>query len=152
MRLLLITCSLTLSACGQTAREHELDKTAEMLGITEDGVERADFEIPDTPLKCVFKTRAYCVGAECRPLELKTPAMYVVIDKPNMNYSRCGPKEGDCQSYKIGGISDGLGYQNVVSAEHGFLFKFGPSGSFTDIVTQGPQTYISDGKCERLAS
>lgn len=140
---------LSLAACGETVQEREFDKTAKMLGVT-DNASEVDFEIPNAPLKCIFATRAYCVGAECRQLEAKPPPMYVIIDKPSMTYKRCGPKPGDCQSYEIDNISPGPGYQNVVSAAHGFLFKFGPTGSFTDIVTQGPQTFISDGKCERI--
>lgn len=138
---------LLLAGCGQTQQEKDASALAEKVTGQESEGSFAS-GLPDQPLRCDFTTRAYCIGAECRALP--DSKMYIEISKPEMTYKRCGPKAGDCGTYRIEFLGQPYGYQNIVIEGGGTIFKLGPRGQFTDIATQGPQTFVSEGECKLL--
>lgn len=142
-----ILLGLALSSCGQTQQEADTTAMAQQTGRHDNASIAAGEGIPDALIRCEFEQRSYCIGGDCRKLQPKGAPMYVEIDKAAMAYRRCGPTPGDCDEHKITALGYATGYQNAVLADNGVLFKYGPGGRFTDLATQGPQTFVSDGKC-----
>lgn len=136
-----------LAACGPTQQEADTLAMAEQMSIDGYASGKSADGVPDGLIRCEFEQRSYCIGGDCRKLQPKGAPMYVEIDKQAMAYRRCGPAVGDCDEFKISAFGYAAGYQNAVLADNGVLFKYGPGGHFTDIATQGPQTFVSDGKC-----
>lgn len=141
-----------LAACGPAQQEADTLAMAEQMSIDGYASGKSADGIPDAVIRCEFEQRSYCIGGDCRKMQPKGAPMYVEIDKQAMAYRRCGPTPGDCDEFKISAFGYAAGYQNAVLADNGVLFKYGPGGHYTDIATQGPQTFISDGKCATVDS
>ena len=139
--------ALALGACDPAQQEADTIAMAEQMGLNGDAPKTVADGIPDTVIRCEFEQRSYCIGGDCRDMQPTGAPMYVEIDKQAMAYRRCGPTPRDCEEFKISAFGYAAGYQNAVLADNGVLFKYGPGGRFTDIATQGPQTFVSAGKC-----
>lgn len=136
-----------LTACGPSAGERDQASLLDEMGFN-DAEKEYGAPIPETLLKCEFKTRSYCISGECRTIEAEAEApMYVEIDVKAKSYKRCGPKPGDCDAHPITAMATSGDYTNLTVGAGGTMFRHGPGGRFIDIATQAPQTFVSGGKC-----
>jgi hypothetical protein len=149
-----LALSAAVAGCGKSQQDKDTIALAEKMGVFDKEERPFTDGLPERPIRCSFEKRAYCIGAECRNLpssrELAAAgkAMYVEIDKAAMTYKRCGPKIGDCTPAEINFIGPPFGFQSLSAAGGTVLFKYQGNGRFVDIATQGPETFVSEGKCK----